>query len=488
MRLLLVEDDDEFRETCALWMIRNGHEVEQAANAHDGLHLCLHKQFDVAVIDLNMPGMSGLEMLERLSSGNIDTEVIMLTGQATVNTAVQAMKLGATDYLSKPFPLPELEKRCCNAWKRGQLKKENQQLKAVIERSQPKVRMIGDSPQMQNVRRLIQRAGPTDKAILIQGESGTGKELVARDLQSCSLRSDKPFVTINCAALPEQLVESELFGHEKGAFTGATATTAGLFEVADGGTIFIDEIGEMPLGLQPKLLRVLEDGSLRRVGSHKERRVNVRLIAATNRDLAEMAAEGKFREDLYYRINVLTIELPPLRERPGDVDLLIDHFLGSSWAITPSARAALLGYPWPGNVRQLINVIERATILAEDGCVQIHDLPKEVLRGAGLVPAPIPRISDVHASPSTPGQTAYSAAPPPGAATGAVSAMINESLPAGAVSTRLEDLERAHVINILRQSDGNKAQAARALGIHRRKLYRLLERFNIRPEELSRMA
>ena len=488
MRLLLVEDDDEFRETCALWMIRNGHEVEQAANAHDGLHLCLHKQFDVAVIDLNMPGMSGLEMLERLSSGNIDTEVIMLTGQATVNTAVQAMKLGATDYLSKPFPLPELEKRCCNAWKRGQLKKENQQLKAVIERSQPKVRMIGDSPQMQNVRRLIQRAGPTDKAILIQGESGTGKELVARDLQSCSLRSDKPFVTINCAALPEQLVESELFGHEKGAFTGATATTAGLFEVADGGTIFIDEIGEMPLGLQPKLLRVLEDGSLRRVGSHKERRVNVRLIAATNRDLAEMAAEGKFREDLYYRINVLTIELPPLRERPGDVDLLIDHFLGSSWAITPSARAALLGYPWPGNVRQLINVIERATILAEDGCVQIHDSPKDVLRGAGLVPAPIPRISDVHASPSTPGQTAYSAAPPPGAATGAVSAMINESLPAGAVSTRLEDLERAHVINILRQSDGNKAQAARALGIHRRKLYRLLERFNIRPEELSRMA
>jgi DNA-binding NtrC family response regulator len=444
MRLLLVEDDDEFRETCALWMTRNGHYVEQAVNAHDGLHLCLHKQFDVAVVDLNMPRMSGLEMLERLNAENIDTEVIMLTGQATVDTAVQAMKLGATDYLSKPFPLLELEKRCCNAWERGQLKKENQQLKAVIERSQPKVRMIGDSPQMQNVRRLIERAGPTDKAILIQGESGTGKELVARDLQSCSLRSDKPFVTINCAALPEQLVESELFGHEKGAFTGATATTPGLFEVADGGTIFIDEIGEMPLGLQPKLLRVLEDGSLRRVGSHQGRRVDVRLIAATNRDLSEMASEGSFREDLYYRINVLTIELLPLRDRTGDVQLLTKHILGSEWTITDEARASIESYEWPGNVRQLINVLERATILAENHHIDIAELPGEVVR-----PARQERLATQEPS-----------------------------------YEKLEDLERAHVIRLLRQHSGNKAQAARTLGIHRRKLYRLLERFNIHPEEI----
>lgn len=444
MRLLLVEDDDEFRETCALWMTRNGHHVEQAANAHDGLHHCLRQQFDVAVVDLNMPGMSGLEMLERLGSSNVETEVIMLTGQATVDTAVQAMKLGATDYLSKPFPLPELEKRCCNAWERGQLKKENQQLKAVIERSQPKTQMIGESPQMQNVRRLIERAGPTDKAILIQGESGTGKELVARDLQSCSLRSDKPFVTINCAALPEQLVESELFGHEKGAFTGATATTAGLFEVADGGTIFIDEIGEMPLGLQPKLLRVLEDGSLRRVGSHQERRVDVRLIAATNRDLSEMASEGAFREDLYYRINVLTIELPPLRDRTGDVPLLTNHILGNDWSITDEARASIESFEWPGNVRQLINVLERATILAEDRQIDIDDLPGEVAR-------------PVRHDRATPQQPSYE---------------------------KLEDLERAHVIRLLRQHSGNKAQAARSLGIHRRKLYRLLERFSIQPEEI----
>ena len=447
INLLLVEDDDEFRETCAMWMSRKGHNVTEAGDAHTALQLCQTKHFDVAVVDLNMPGMNGLELLDRLHGDQIEMQVLMLTGQASVDTAVQAMKLGAYDYLSKPFPLPELEKRCRLAFDRGCLQKENQQLKAVIERTRPVVRMIGDSAPMQQVHRLIERAGPTDKAILIQGESGTGKELVARDLQSCSLRADRPFVTINCAALPEQLVESELFGHEKGSFTGATATKPGLFEVADGGTIFIDEIGEMPLGLQPKLLRVLEDGSLRRVGSHKERRVNVRLVAATNRNLGDMAAEGKFREDLYYRINVLTIELAPLREREGDVDLLIDHFLGKEWKISPEARDVMRAYHWPGNVRQLINVIERATILAEDGCVQVCDLPKEVT-----------------------GNTDHRVAP---AARSASS------------SEKLEDLERAHVLQVLHSHDGNKARAARALGIHRRKLYRLLERFDIRPEEYT---
>ena len=447
INLLLVEDDDEFRETCAMWMSRKGHNVTEAGDAHTALQLCQTKHFDVAVVDLNMPGMNGLELLDRLHGDQIEMQVLMLTGQASVDTAVQAMKLGAYDYLSKPFPLPELEKRARLAFERGCLQKENQQLKAVIERTRPVVKMIGESPPMQQVQRLIERAGPTDKAILIQGESGTGKEIVARGLQSCSLRADRPFVTINCAALPEQLVESELFGHEKGSFTGATATKPGLFEVADGGTIFIDEIGEMPLGLQPKLLRVLEDGSLRRVGSHKERRVNVRLIAATNRNLGDMASEGKFREDLYYRINVLTIELPPLREREGDVDLLIDHFLGRDWEISPEARDVMRAYHWPGNVRQLINVIERATILAEDGCVQVCDLPKEVTGNTDHRVAPIARSMSS--------------------------------------SEKLEDLERAHVLQVLHSHDGNKARAARALGIHRRKLYRLLERFDIRPEEYA---
>ncbi len=451
--LLLVEDEDEFRETCAEWMIRKGHDVAQAANGHDALHQCSKKHFDVIVLDMNMPGLSGLEVLDRLNSDQVEAEVIMLTGQATVESAVQAMKMGANDYLCKPFPLPELEERCRIAFQHGQLRKENEQLKEVVRRTRPTgPKMIGESPQMKQVFRLIERAGPSDKAILIQGESGTGKELVAKAIQASSQRADKPFVTINCAALPEQLVESELFGHEQGSFTGATGTKPGLFEVADGGTLFIDEIGEMPIALQPKLLRVLEDGSMRRVGSHKERRVDVRIVAATNRDLSFEIEEGNFREDLYYRINVLTIELPPLKDREGDIKRLIDHFLGSDWGIDDEAREVLLNYDWPGNIRQLINVLERAQILADDGEIVIDDLPREIVN------AHSPE------SPSTASDTRH--LPDPS-------------------SVRLEDLERAHVVRLLREHQGNKAQAARALGIHRRKLYRMLERFNIQTDEFQ---
>lgn len=452
MSLLLVEDEDEFRETCAEWMSRKGHDVAQAADGHDALHQCSKKHFDVIVLDMNMPGLSGLEVMDRLNSDDVEAEVIMLTGQATVETAVQAMKLGANDYLCKPFPLPELEERCRIAFQHGQLRKENQQLKEVVRRTRPTgPKMIGESPQMKQVFRLIERAGPSDKAILIQGESGTGKELVAKALQASSQRADKPFVTINCAALPEQLVESELFGHEKGSFTGATGTKQGLFEVADCGTLFIDEIGEMPLALQPKLLRVLEDGSMRRVGSHKERRVDVRIVAATNRDLSFEIEEGNFREDLYYRINVLTIELPPLKDREGDVEQLIDHFLGSEWTLDEQAREVLLSYHWPGNVRQLINVLERAQILADDGEIVIDDLPREIVDA---------RTSEAASSASVANAVADSS------------------------SVRLDDLERAHVVRLLRENQGNKAQAARALGIHRRKLYRMLERFKIQPDEI----
>ncbi|NQV25266.1 MAG: sigma-54-dependent Fis family transcriptional regulator [Rhodopirellula sp.] len=456
MSLLLVEDQDDFRETCAEWMVRKGHDVAQAPNGHDAIHACSKKQFDVIVLDLNMPGLSGLEVLDRFRADCVEAHVIVLTGEATIDSAVQAMKLGAHDYLCKPFPLPELEKRCRMAFEHGQLRKENLQLKEVVRRSRPSgPRMIGESPPMQRIFRLIERAGPSDKAILIQGESGTGKELVARALQLNSHRADKPFITINCAALPEQLVESELFGHEKGSFTGATDTRPGLFEVADGGTLFIDEIGEMPLALQPKLLRVLEDGSMRRVGSHKERRVDVRIVAATNRDLSFEIEEGNFREDLYYRINVLTIELPPLKDRQGDVDLLINHILGSNWTLEEDAQQALLDYHWPGNIRQLINVLERAQILADDGEITLDDLPSEV----------------VHAERSHPG------------ATDTDTRHEQSGQKATPSSVRLEDLERAHVVRILSDHRGNKAQAARALGIHRRKLYRMLERFNIQPEE-----
>jgi transcriptional regulator with PAS, ATPase and Fis domain len=301
---------------------------------------------------------------------------------------------------------------------------------------------------MQEVLRLIGRAGPSDKAILIQGESGTGKELVARALHAHSNRADKPMVVINCAALPETLLESELFGHEKGSFTGAVAAKPGLFEVADGGTLFIDEIGELPGSLQAKLLRVLEDGSLRRIGSLQERRVNVRLLAATNRNLAKEVEASRFREDLYYRINVMSLELPPLRERQGDVPLLVAHFLRSGWEIEPAALEALERYVWPGNVRQLINALERAKILCDNETIRVKDLPREVIHGS----TGRHEVSDV------------------------------------LTTDDLNAIQRSKVVEVLRREAGNKSKAARALGIDRRKLYRLLEKYSIADAEVGHEA
>ena len=293
--LLLVDDDSEFRELAARRFQRSGYQVQEAADGEEALGLAERRQFDVAVVDMRMPGMSGLELTEKLRASNPEGEVIMLTGEGTIETAVQAMKLGAFDYITKPFPLAELESLVQRAYERRQLSKENRQLKAVIRRSEPSSQMVGESQPMREVFRLMLGEGQTDKAILIQAESGTGKELVARALHQASLRKEHPLVVINCAALPETLLESELFGHEKGSFTGAIAAKQGLFEIADGGTLFIDEIGEMPGSLQAKLLRVLEDGSMRRVGSLKERRVNVRLLSSSNRNLAELFMAGGLR-------------------------------------------------------------------------------------------------------------------------------------------------------------------------------------------------
>ncbi len=440
--VLIVEDDADFRDSSARWMQRKGHHVAAAASGAEALSLCSRQDFEVGVFDMNMPGMSGIELLQRVRDEGIDMEVIILTGQGTIETAVQAMKMGASDYLTKPCPLGDLEHHCRLARDRGRLRRENRQLKAIISRGHSKTEIIGDSPEMRSVSKLIDRIAPTDKPVLITGESGTGKEVVAKVIQQKSLLADKPFVTVNCAALPEQLVESELFGHQKGAFTGATAEKPGLFEVADRGTVFIDELGELPLALQPKLLRVLEDGSMRRIGSHKERHVTVRIIAATNRDLADDVKEGTFREDLYYRVNVLPINLPPLRERPGDIDLLIDHFMPDDWHVDPEARAVMNAYDWPGNVRELINVVQRATILADGNEITLDDLPRELTH----------RVPGHRAAPST-----------------------SASVPVDGI--KLDDVQRHHVLEVLRQQGGNKAKTARVLGIHRRKLYRLLERF-----------
>ena len=445
--LLVVDDDYEFRETLRNRFARHGFEVQAAASGEEALGLAQRRHFDVAIFDIMMPGMNGLTLLTRFKETHPECEVILLTGQGSIETAVEAMKLGAYDYLQKPFPLKELEAVASKASERRHLRKENTQLKALLEKVQPPAEMIGQSPAMQDVFRLIQRAGPSDKAILILGESGSGKELVARALHRASRRAERPMVVINCAALPETLLESELFGHEKGAFTGAVSTKPGLFEVADGGTLFIDEIGELPGSLQAKLLRVLEDGSLRRIGSIQERRVNVRLLAATNRDLSKEVEAKRFREDLYYRINVMSLELPPLRQRKGDIGLLIDHFLGPGWEIEPAALEAMERYAWPGNVRQLINALERAKILAESEVIRLQNLPREVV----APPAP-PRAAEIQV---------------------------------GDLTDDLAAIQRSKVVEVLRRESGNKSKAARALGIERRKLYRLLERYAIAKSEID---
>jgi DNA-binding NtrC family response regulator len=459
IKLLLVDDEDEFRGSCAKWMKHKGLDVSQVGSGAAALSQLESTQFDVVVLDVNMPGMSGVELLQRIHDAEIEVEILMLTGESSVATAVAAMKLGACDYIAKPCALADLEHHIQLAYDRGQLRKENRQLKAVIGRSRKKTKLIGNSSAMKDVLRTIQKVAPTDSPVLIQGDSGTGKEVVASLIQEASSLRDKPFVTINCAALPEQLVESELFGHQKGAFTGATSEKPGLFEIADGGTMFIDEIGELPLALQPKLLRVLEDGSLRRVGSHQERRVNVRLIAATNRNLGEEVSKKNFREDLFYRINVVSIELPRLQDRPGDVNCLIDHYLSDPWSIDDSAREAMNQYSWPGNVRQLMNVLQRARVLADHHEITLDDLPSEVAHAAMAVAT---NKESVHSN-STP-----------------FSPMAEVSLfkpTIGDPRVKLDELAQAHILEVLAKEDGNKAAAARKLGIHRRKLYRLLERF-----------
>lgn len=437
--VLLVDDDAEFRGLVASRFRGSNFRLYDAASAAEALAQLERREFDVVIMDMVLPDGNGVDVLERVKREHPDCEVLLLTGQATVESAVRAMKAGAYDYLTKPFPFKELEAVIEKAYEKRKLQKENLQLRSLLWRTEVQQEMIGQSPAMQEVFRLIERAGPSDKAILIQGESGTGKELVARALHRCSRRADKPLVVVNCAALPETLLESELFGHERGAFTGAVAAKPGLFEIADGGTLFIDEIGELPGPLQAKLLRVLEDGSLRRIGSVKERRVDVRLLAATNRNMAEEVKAGRFREDLYYRINVMSLELPPLRERREDIPLLIQHFLGPEWQVDPAAMECLLHYDWPGNIRQLSNALERAKILADEHTIRVSDLPRDV------------------------------------------QAVIRSSAPAriNYDTDNLAALERAKIIEVLQREGGNKSRAARALGIDRRKLYRLVEKYHI---------
>jgi DNA-binding NtrC family response regulator len=443
--LLIVDDEVDFRESARRYFSKSGFCVDEAEDGEEALNVSTNKKFDVVVLDIHMPGMNGIRVLEHLMQRDPAPKVIMLTGGGTIVDAVESIKLGAYDFLTKPVKLDELARLITRACETLELEKEVRQLKEVIKQQSPNDELIGTSSAMQEVLRLIKKTASSDKPVLIQGESGTGKELVARAIHKSSPLADKPLIVINCAALAEQLLESELFGHEKGSFTGAIAAKPGLFEIADGGTLFIDEFGEMSGGLQAKLLRVLEDGSMRRVGSITERHVKVRVIAATNRDLEQEVKDKAFREDLFYRINVLGIQLPPLRLRTGDIELLARKFAGKDWIIDDQIMNRLVNYSWPGNVRQLQNAIERAKVLAEEDRIEFRNLPPSVF----------------------------------------------DSEPEKLFSTidnavDLETLNRVHVEETFHRCNSNKTKTARALGINRRSLYRLLDKYEIAAASKSR--
>jgi two-component system response regulator HydG len=367
-RILVVEDEKIIRQAVKRLLERQGHEIFEADSLHVAKEL-IFSDYDMIISDLRLPGGNGTELIELAG----ETPVLIMTSYASLRSAVDAMKLGAVDYIAKPFDHEEMLLTVERILKQRNLSRSNEVLQDEIAKEYPVTGIIGNSPLMNSLFSKISKVAPTDATVLIQGESGTGKELVARALHTQSRRKDAPMISVNCAAIPESLIESELFGHEKGAFTGAATLRLGLVEAADGGTLFLDEIGELPLEAQARLLRVLQEGEIRRVGSVQSRKVDVRLIAATHRNLKELASKAEFREDLYYRLNVLELHLPPLRARGQDVMKLAEFMLQrscekmnrSTMLLTHASRQAILQYQWPGNVRELENAIERAVILAD---------------------------------------------------------------------------------------------------------------------------
>ena len=446
---LVVDDEESIRRLCMTVAEGLGFTCMEASTGEDALALLEEKPAHIILTDLVMPRMSGLEFLERVRKILPRAEVAVMTGHSSVETAVQAMKLGAYDYISKPFtPLEELRLFLRRMAEKIRLVEENQFLRQRMNAETELHGIVGSSPKIQEVLRMIARLKDTRNPVLITGESGTGKELVARAIHFRGAFANRPFVAVDCGSLVPTLIESELFGYEKGAFTGAMRTKIGLLQSANGGTVFLDEIGELPLELQAKLLRFLQEKEVRPVGSNQKFKVDVRVIAATNRDLEAAYREGDFRKDLYFRLNVITVHLPSLREHRSDIPLLVQWFLdrssrGSDAQVTSAAMKRLLEYEWPGNVRELENCVERATALGDGKTIDVGDLPPAIVGGL--------------------------------ASTGEGQASQGSSLS----SNDLEDIERATIQRVFDQVNGDKVVAGKMLGISRATLYRKLKRYNI---------
>ena len=440
--VLIVDDEFSVRDSLAHWFQKDGYRTAAAKDAQEALARLQEGGWDVVLLDVKMPGMDGLELLRRIHALDPEIVVIMITAYAAVETAVEALKEGAHDYVSKPIDPDELSHLVKKAVEQRRLRTENLQLRRKIDQLTAFDRIVGDSPQMAKVLETVRSVAATDSTVLIRGESGTGKELIAQAIHANSRRRYFPIVPVNCGALPETLLESELFGHEKGAFTGAQFRRKGKVEMADGGTLFLDEIGTVSLKTQVDLLRVLETKELTRIGGTKPVKVDFRVVAATNQNLEKLVEDGTFREDLYYRINVVTIHLPPLRERREDIPLLAQHFLGKFSRemnrpfreIDPGALDLMVRYGWPGNVRELANAVERALVVGAPPAVHAGDLPVRLSENGG----------------------------------------------GGAADESLAAMEKAHVARVLARHGGNVTRAAATLGIDRVTLYNKIKKYGLR--------
>ena len=438
--ILIVDDENVVRDSLGKWFEEEGYNVDTATSARDALLKLPRQRWDLALVDIKMPGMDGLELHRKIREVDPEVIVIIMTGYASVETAVQALKDGAYDYIMKPFDPDDLARVVRKALEHRRVKDENLRLRESLEEAQT-VELVGQSRAMQKVLESIRTVAPTDTTVLIRGESGTGKELVARAIHNLSSRRFMPLVTIHCGALTETLLESELFGHEKGAFTGAQYRKKGKFEIAEGGTVFLDEIADISLKTQTDLLRVLQEKEITRVGGNQIIKVDFRAVAATNRDLEALVKDGTFRPDLYYRLNVFGIELPPLRERKEDIPLLVDHFIrkfaramGKRFTgVNRSGLEVLMNYDWPGNVRELENAIERAMVIGREPEIQAADFPLQLK-------APV--------QPET--------------------------------GLALADVERGHILRVLEACEWNQTRAAKVLGIDRVTLYNKIKKYGFK--------